>query len=92
MLHALTNNAHTVCAASLISVVLTGGLATVPAYAQMSNVEVYEHVVKPQEEKRAGEVAAILARKVRPDDTVRLTRIWLVGRIGLVGLIEQSAL
>ena len=62
MPRALNNNAFIMCAASLISIVLTGGLVAVPAYAQMSNAEVYEHVVKPQEEKRAGEVAAILAR------------------------------
>jgi Domain of unknown function (DUF4189) len=32
------------------------------AAAQMTNADVYEHVVKPQEEQRAAEVADILAR------------------------------
>jgi Domain of unknown function (DUF4189) len=38
------------------------GMSPLPAAAQMTDADVYEHVVKPQEERRAAEVADILAR------------------------------
>jgi len=44
------------CAVALI------GMSPLPAAAQMTDADVYEHVVKPQEERRAAEVADILAR------------------------------
>lgn len=48
--------------ATLIGAVAFASIGTAPAAAQMTNADVYEHVVKPQEQQRAAEVADILAR------------------------------
>ena len=46
----------------LFCAAVVSGTAVTPANAQMTDADVYEHVIKPQEEKRAGEIAAIMAR------------------------------
>jgi hypothetical protein len=49
-------------AIALLCIVALAGMSSSPVAAQMSDADVYEHVVKPQEEKRAAEVAEIMAR------------------------------
>ena len=46
----------------LIAAASLAGLTASPVSAQMTDADVYEHVVKPQEEKRAADIAEILAR------------------------------
>lgn len=47
---------------SIVCGMLVTTVSLAPANAQMTNADVYEQVVKPQEQQRAGEVADILAR------------------------------
>lgn len=49
-------------AAGLLCAVALIVVSSSPVAAQMTDADVYEHVVKPQEERRAAEVADILAR------------------------------
>ena len=46
----------------LIAAASLAGLTASPVSAQMTDADVYEHVVKPQEEKRAADIAEIMAR------------------------------
>lgn len=46
----------------LSSALTLTGFGASAVNAQMTDADVYEHVIKPQEQKRAGEVADILAR------------------------------
>lgn len=48
--------------AAMLGVAAIASIGTTPVAAQMTNADVYEHIIKPQEEQRAAEVADILAR------------------------------
>lgn len=53
-------NSRTV--ALLFGSIALASIGVTSASAQMTDADVYEHIIKPQEEKRAGEIADIMAR------------------------------
>ena len=48
--------------ALLFGSIALASIGVTSASAQMTDADVYEHIIKPQEEKRAGEIADIMAR------------------------------